>query len=230
MSDLPVCTRGNKYVVGIRRCKVCKKQFPATTDFFSSNGKKKSGKRMLRPECKECHKAMQREKYDRQHPDAVRKKNGEKRCATCENWFPSTVDFFNVSNKCLKSRCKECENALHREWYREVGHEYSQVSKAIRRTRIHQAGGTFTKQQWGMIKETYGNRCLCCGRSDVKLTPDHVIPLAKGGTNDISNIQPLCLPCNLSKWAKIVDYRIEPHPQDCTCSTCELVRSEIQTY
>jgi hypothetical protein len=22
----------------------------------------------------------------------------------------------------------------------------------------------------------------------------------------------------------------EPHPQDCTCSTCELVRSEIQTF
>jgi hypothetical protein len=22
----------------------------------------------------------------------------------------------------------------------------------------------------------------------------------------------------------------EPHPQDCTCSTCELVRSETQTY
>ena len=25
------------------------------------------------------------------------------------------------------------------------------------------------------------------------------------------------------------NYR-EPHPQDCTCSTCELVRSEIQTF
>lgn len=42
-----------------------------------------------------------------------------------------------------------------------------------------------------------------------RLTPDHVVPLGKGGSNDISNIQPLCLPCNLKKHNRCTDYRIK---------------------
>jgi 5-methylcytosine-specific restriction endonuclease McrA len=36
---------------------------------------------------------------------------------------------------------------------------------------------------------------LCCGEAK-PLTVDHVVPVSKGGSNDISNIQPLCLECN----------------------------------
>lgn len=36
---------------------------------------------------------------------------------------------------------------------------------------------------------------------------DHVVPVLFGGSNDISNIQPLCRSCNSSKGASTVDYR-----------------------
>lgn len=50
--------------------------------------------------------------------------------------------------------------------------------------------------------------CAKCGDETV-LTRDHVIPLTKGGSDDIENIQPLCLPCNSSKGTDTMDYRPE---------------------
>jgi len=38
---------------------------------------------------------------------------------------------------------------------------------------------------------------------------DHVLPVSKGGTSYISNIQPLCQPCNSGKKDKHIDYRPE---------------------
>lgn len=80
------------------------------------------------------------------------------------------------------------------------------VNTQKRRARLMNASGNFTKQEWKELCDQYGNKCLACGQQ-AKLSPDHVIPISKGGTNDISNIQPLCLKCNLSKHNRIVDYR-----------------------
>ena len=76
-----------------------------------------------------------------------------------------------------------------------------------RRARIKGNGGTITDKEWLALLEKYGYKCLCCGRNDVKLTLDHVVPLDKGGPNTIDNAQPLCGSCNSSKGTKIIDYR-----------------------
>lgn len=66
--------------------------------------------------------------------------------------------------------------------------------------------GTYTTTEWLALCATYNNRCLCCGREG-NLTADHIVPLSKGGTNTIDNLQPLCKPCNSSKWNRTIDYR-----------------------
>ena len=80
---------------------------------------------------------------------------------------------------------------------------------SISRTRKTVAGGSFTAAEWKALVDHYGGKCLCCGRDDVKLTADHVIPVARGGTSNIDNLQPLCGVCNSRKGDKIIDYRPE---------------------
>lgn len=67
-----------------------------------------------------------------------------------------------------------------------------------RRAKRLAAGGVHTKEEWAAKLEEYGHRCVyCC--SGGRMTRDHVVPLSKGGTNDISNIAPACRRCNSSK-------------------------------
>ena len=55
-------------------------------------------------------------------------------------------------------------------------------------------------------------QCQSCGKTDqeTKLSIDHIIPLSRGGSNDISNLQTLCLICNQIKNNKI-DHRFKRH-------------------
>ncbi|MBU0495065.1 MAG: HNH endonuclease [Chloroflexi bacterium] len=76
-----------------------------------------------------------------------------------------------------------------------------------RRTRKTEAGGSYTAAQWQALCDHYGNICLWCGRDDRPLFVDHVIPISRGGSSDISNLQCLCGPCNSAKGDKSTDYR-----------------------
>jgi 5-methylcytosine-specific restriction endonuclease McrA len=84
--------------------------------------------------------------------------------------------------------------------------ENLRATESKRRTSKVLYGGSFTPEEWGALCAAYDFKCLCCG--DKKpLEADHVIPVSKGGTSWISNIQPLCKSCNSSKGAKTIDYR-----------------------
>jgi 5-methylcytosine-specific restriction endonuclease McrA len=95
-----------------------------------------------------------------------------------------------------------------RKWLR-ANPDQIKVTNHKRRARMKAAEGSYTKQEWRELARKCDHRCLACGKQEphVKLTPDHIVPLARGGTNFIGNIQPLCYSCNSRKQAKVIDYR-----------------------
>lgn len=70
-----------------------------------------------------------------------------------------------------------------------------------------QAPGEYTAAEFEALCHATGDRCLCCGVQS-SLVADHVVPLSKGGANGISNIQPLCGPCNSKKKDNCWDFRL----------------------
>jgi 5-methylcytosine-specific restriction endonuclease McrA len=96
--------------------------------------------------------------------------------------------------------------AYSRKWQRE-NRERSNLLSRVKKQRRRRAG-TLTVADWELVLEVYGPICLACGKSEV--TIDHVVPVSRGGANDISNVQPLCNWCNTSKATKTIDYRPEP--------------------
>lgn len=133
-----------------------------------------------------------------------------KKCARC-GVVKSLDDFSKDSRKRLnvRSYCKACAAELAAE-RRSANLEKSQEQKrmAQRKRRAIKQGCDehFTARQWDALKKKYGGKCLRCG-SKKDIQPDHVIPLSKGGSDGIENIQPLCGKCNREKQAAAIDYR-----------------------
>lgn len=61
------------------------------------------------------------------------------------------------------------------------------------------------KGEWGIIAAKSGGACFYCGARPHYLEADHVMPLARGGSEDIENFVAACAPCNREKSAFTVE-------------------------
>lgn len=72
-----------------------------------------------------------------------------------------------------------------------------------------------------VLASHYGLHCLLC-KSDSELLVDHIIPLRRGGTSDIENLQLLCRTCNFRKGIQLIDYRPFPFEREIDfCRGCQ---------
>jgi 5-methylcytosine-specific restriction endonuclease McrA len=96
-------------------------------------------------------------------------------------------------------------NERNREWRKSNPEKWKAANRLNRHRR--RALGRINSSEWIAKVMMLGNRCQCCNRTepDVKITIDHIVPVSKGGTNHIDNIQPLCMKCNQLKSTKIVN-------------------------
>lgn len=141
-----------------------------------------------------------------------------KRCNKCGRELDESA-FYKRTRGGLRSWCKSCDgksSALyqrvsgwkqkHKKDNRDLYNHYETRRKYLLRS--PNPMGIHTYSEWQQLKAGYGFRCLACGLSEpqIKLSPDHIVPVALGGTDDISNIQPLCFSCNRKKNKKEIRY------------------------
>ena len=80
--------------------------------------------------------------------------------------------------------------------------------KKIRRERIKLYGGYHSVGEWENLKAQYNFTCPSCAKTEpkIKLTKDHIIAVSRGGSDNIENIQPLCVSCNSRKSTTSIKY------------------------
>lgn len=68
-------------------------------------------------------------------------------------------------------------------------------------------GGSHSMGEWEHLKALYSWTCPACRRIEpiIILSRDHIVPLSKGGSDNIENIQPLCRSCNSKKRDKLIN-------------------------
>jgi|SRR5579859_100673 len=86
--------------------------------------------------------------------------------------------------------------------YNKANPDVLQLKNSRRRALLANAPGNWTRQEFKELCEAVDYYCSYCHERFDKLTADHIIPLSRGGSNDITNIIPACGPCNYSKQDK----------------------------
>jgi 5-methylcytosine-specific restriction endonuclease McrA len=160
---------------------------------------------------KEAKKKYDAERY-RRNPEAAKKRvawarsvNPDKHKADGAAWYQKNKERLKAKAAVYYENNKDkCREGMRR--YRRTHPEADVVKQAKRRSRKTKAGGAFTRLEWLTLCDKYDYKCLRCGKRK-PLTADHVIPVSKGGSSNISNIQPLCKVCNSIKHTKTADYR-----------------------
>jgi 5-methylcytosine-specific restriction endonuclease McrA len=135
-----------------------------------------------------------------------RRENPEKAKASKQRWIENNPDKEHERRRKRRERDREKIYESNRLWKKQNPDKIKAINHR-RSTRKTAAGGSYTSAEWQALVSHFGGKCLCCGRTDVNLTVDHVIPVAKGGTSNIDNLQPLCFSCNSRKGDRVVDYR-----------------------
>lgn len=183
----------NKY------CKFCNTEKPIIG--FSKDSHKKDGHST---KCKSCVKAYKdanaqsiserRRVYRNEHKaeiseymksyrPAYREKNREHLIAKSLEWAANN----NEKRKVIARRSR----LKHPETGRSVVRN--------RRARLAQSEGRHTKVDVLEILRLQKGKCSCCRSKLTAYHVDHIIPIARGGSNDKLNLQILCPPCNLKK-------------------------------
>lgn len=223
---------------GYKVCQKCKREFPATEEYFGS----RSTKSGLDSNCKECI-----HKYYLDNKDYIKNKTNKRYWENREETLEKQKEYYQKNKerkieyakgyaKQNKEKIREMQrkyslenrkqlNAYHKKYYAEnkdriteVNNKWKQKNpdkvkmiRAKRRNNKKMVKTDLTIDEWYGNEAKFNNKCAYCG-GKYNLEKDHIIPLAKCGGFTKSNIIPACRRCNASKKNSDLDiwYPMQP--------------------
>lgn len=180
-----------------RVCSICGR-CRSLLDFMPSKPRKPI--RTISHVCRDCRTAASKS-YREQHRERLLEQQREWNACNAERLKSYRAARYQANREeiCARERERYARvAAADPEKYRAKFHQ--------RRAQIQSNGGTYTSEEWHILCSRYGNICLRC-YAKTKLTVDHIVPVSRGGSNSIENLQPLCRFCNATKSDKIINYR-----------------------
>ena len=189
---------------GLRRCFSCGK-IKTLSEFYRSAGFGDG----LDNRCRPCRRLQMRERRSSLVPVPA-PPGAMRRCSKCKADLPADLEHFGSKKTGkwgLDSACKPCRAAQGWEYGQRRGIEWRSEKASKSRAKRQGAPGSHThRETWEQFDRQRGT-CFYCG---VKLrrvwkdgwVEEHVVPVARGGSNGIENIVIACCSCNLKKSVK----------------------------
>lgn len=150
--------------------------------------------------CKACHRRNRQRENETKR--ANRTKDGERERLLARKRYAANPEKHRKRCREWREANPEKQRAACAAWVSR-NREQANHHNSQRRGRLHAANGKFTLAEWKRLCDQFGGKCAYC-RKAKKLTRHHVVPLSRGGANDIANIVPACQSCNSRVGTKTV--------------------------
>lgn len=198
-----------------KKCSGCGTIKPAAE--FNRMRSEKDG---LKRQCKECQKEARRKRVESPKISVAVKK-----CSRCNKELPASFFFGRSDSRDkLATHCKACERMRFLPWYEEnrdrvrlaslewasknpdaarAARQMTRQRRRVREARLSEE--RITSSAWRKVLEHFNFRCgYCLGnyKQCGRLTVEHMLPISRGGDNNIENLIPACRRCNGEKGSK----------------------------
>jgi hypothetical protein len=130
------------------------------------------------------HRIDARRKYQEEHEEEISEHK--------KRWAAENEESVSASRRKHYERNRDEVIARSKEWAEGNPEKVRQAKANNRRKRRaarHASSGSFTAEEFKALCESYGNKCLACGDTEAVLEADHVVPLTRGGSDDIGSKQ-----------------------------------------
>jgi len=146
-------------------------------------------------------RAANRERFDA-NATAWQARNRESINARNDVWRRANFKAYTAARHIREELRKDIIKALKDAW-RKRNPERLRTYVHNRRARLKASGGSHTPEQIKAMAGLQRHKCPNC-KTSIKngYEVDHIVPISKGGSSDISNIQLLCKRCNRRKHTK----------------------------